>query len=124
MSRGLLRVALLTLAFGLATYAFGWWGVPVTGVIWGVITGRRPRTALRAAAGAAIAWALLLAAPALGGAPTASFAARLARSMTLPVWALLAAELLFPFGLAWASAALGAAARGGAPSGDRAAAGK
>ncbi|HEY5219012.1 MAG TPA: hypothetical protein VIJ16_04345 [Gemmatimonadaceae bacterium] len=110
MIRAALRLTLLALAFALGTYVAGWWAVPVVGVIWGVINPSGRRVAIRAGVAAAVGWLLLLVIPAVMGAPTASFAARLASAMELPTWLLIAAEFAFPFALGWSAAALGALA--------------
>lgn len=104
MGRALLRVALLALAFCLATYGFGWWGVPAVAAVWGGMSRGRVRTGVEAGAGAAAAWVLLLAVPPIFGAPTFSFGTRLAAAMSVPVWALVAAEVVFPFAAAWSAA--------------------
>jgi hypothetical protein len=112
MSRSWLRVILLALAFALATAALGWWAVPAVGAVWGLMNPAGRRAALRAGLAAALAWAVLVLVPGALGAPVLSFTARLAASVRMPAWALVTVELLFPFALAWASATLGAAARG------------
>lgn len=112
--RAFLRQALLVVAFGLGTYAFGWWAVPAIGVLWGLINPAGRHAALRAGMAAVASWAMLLLVPAIVGAPLASFAAQLAGAMRVPEWALVAVELAFPFAVAWGAAALGAAVRGGA----------
>ncbi len=47
-------ISALTVVFGLATLAFGWWVVFVVGTVWAAVVRRTDRP-LRAAAGAAIA---------------------------------------------------------------------
>jgi len=59
--RMLLRVALLTAAFALATAAFGWWTVPVLGVVWGALVGRNGRPVRTSAVAAGVAWTMFLA---------------------------------------------------------------
>ncbi|HEX8725414.1 MAG TPA: hypothetical protein VF737_08510 [Gemmatimonadaceae bacterium] len=121
MSRALLRLVLLIVAFGLGTYAFGWWAVPIVALAWGAMNGAARRVAVRAGAAAALAWALLLLAPAVIRDPVVSFGAKLAGAMQLPVWALWAAELVFPFLVAWSAALLGSAVHGVPPARDSAA---
>ncbi len=120
MSRGLLRLMLLALAFGLGTYGFGWWAVPLVSFAWGVMNGPTRRVAVRAGLAAAIAWALLLVAPAITGAPIFSFGGKLAGAMQVPAWALWTVELGFPLVLAWSAALLGSAFRGPPPARDSA----
>jgi hypothetical protein len=112
MKRALLRLALLAIAFGLGTYAFGWWSVPVIGAAWGLLNPGAPRVAARAAVAALIAWALLLFGPQLFGTPIVPFGIRLSAAMQIPAWSLWTAECVFPFALAWGGAALAAALRG------------
>ncbi|MDE3152576.1 MAG: hypothetical protein KGL93_10060 [Gemmatimonadota bacterium] len=109
MSRTLLRVGLLALAFALGTYAFGWMAVPVVGLVWGALAGHSRRPALHAGVAAAAAWAALLLVPALTGLPTLTFATRLAAAIQVPGWALWLAELVFPLLTGWAGALLGTA---------------
>ncbi|MCH9015061.1 MAG: hypothetical protein IH877_05160 [Gemmatimonadetes bacterium] len=60
MNLGLLmRVALLAAAFALGTVAVGWVAVPVIAMIWGA-WGSDERPAVTPAAGAAIAWIVLM----------------------------------------------------------------
>lgn len=119
MGRTYTRLALLALAFALGTYGFGWWAVPVVGLVWGLASPQR--AAFRAGGAAAIAWGLMLVLPAVVGVPIFSFGGKLAAAMTMPQWALYAAELVFPFAAAASAAALGSGLRG-TPMPDRAAA--
>ncbi len=124
MSRALLRLALVALAFGLGTYAFGWWAVPTVGLAWGVMPGSSRRVAVRAGLAAALAWAVLLAAPGLMHAPVFAFAGKLAAAMQVPAAALWVVELAFPFLVAWSAALLGSAIRAAPPARDSAPAGQ
>lgn len=112
MSRGLLRLALLALAFALGTYAFGWWAVPAVAFAWGAMSGAARRVAVRAGVAAAVAWALLLLVQALLRAPVFSFGDKLAGAMQVPVWALWTVEVAFPFVVGWSAALLGSVLRG------------
>jgi hypothetical protein len=110
MSPNMKRLGLLVIAFILGTAAFGWVAVPAIGFLWGVIAAQAPRTPSRAGIAALVAWGLdLLMAGLLS--PVFSFGAELAKSMTIPTWALWLAELVFPFALAWSAAAVGVALR-------------
>jgi hypothetical protein len=111
--RTLLRAVLLATAFALGTIAFGWWAVPAVAALWGLIAGPGRRNAGTAAIAAAVAWAVLLVAPALRGAPTATFVVHLARTMSVPVWALLTAELALPLMMSWSATTLTASVREG-----------
>lgn len=116
MTRALHRLALLTLAFGLGTYAFGWWSVPVIAAAWGFMTAGAPRPAARAATAVLLAWLLLLFVPQLLGTRVVPFGIRLSAAMRIPAWGLWTAECVFPLALAWSAAALAAALRGPARS--------
>ncbi len=111
--RAFLRQALLAVAFGLGTYAFGWWAVPSIGALWGLINPAGRHAAVRAGMAAAASWAILLLVPAITGAPLAAFTAHQAGALQVPAWALVVVELAFPFAVAWGAATLGAAVRGG-----------
>ena len=118
MTRNIARMVLLVLAFCLGTYGLGWWAVPAIAVAWALITPAVARAGIRAGTAAVLAWALLLVLPAVFGAPMFSFGSKLAAAMSLPVWALYLAELVFPFAAAWSAASLTAAVRGGGLSPD------
>lgn len=109
--RGALRVAMLAIAFVLATATFGWWTVAVLGAVWGWVDGRGARGALVAGAAAGLAWLALLLWASLG-VPETGFATRTAAAMGAPAWALVAVTLLFPVVQA-GSAALVTARRAG-----------
>ena len=67
IARDVLRIALLAVAFAIGTWVLGWWAVPLLGAVWGVL--RRGMSRFGSAfAAAAIAWAVLLAMNAHGGA--------------------------------------------------------
>jgi hypothetical protein len=107
-----LRVLLLAAALAAATWAFGWWSVPVVAAIWGWIAASLRRPVLVAAAAAAGSWAALLAwtwAASAGAA--SSLGASLGAVMQLPPFALIALTLAFPALLAACAAQLAVAAR-------------
>ena len=90
---------------GAGTWALGWWGVPIAAALT-VVALRRTRGApAAAAAGAALAWGVLLAVDAAGGRMTA-LAGELAAVFGAPLPALVVLTLLFPALLAWSAAAL------------------
>lgn len=106
----------LVLAFALATWAGGWWTVPIVAFV----AGTRERSGGAKPSGiaiaAAVAWGVLL----IVSSTTAAFATlvrELAGIMALPGAAIVLLTLLFPALLAWSAAALGGAlfGRGAAP---------
>jgi hypothetical protein len=111
--RTLLRGLLLATAFALGTITFGWWAVPAVAALWGLIAGSGRANAGTSAVGAAVAWGVLLVAPAVRGAPTVAFLVHLARAMSVPVWALLSAQLALPLVLSWSATTLAASVREG-----------
>lgn len=98
-----LRVTLLAIAFALATILFGWWGVPLVAVIWGLVAHATPGPGATSAAAAAVAWAALLGWTALSG-DVAALAGILGGIMQAPGAALVALTILFPAAVAWAGA--------------------
>jgi hypothetical protein len=100
---------LLTLAFGAASL-LGWWAIPATAALWGVLRPVSRRPALFAAAAAALGWSgwLLLDALSPRG-DFGSLAVRLAGIFSLPAPALIAITILFA-GLLAGSAAYAAGA--------------
>jgi hypothetical protein len=80
-----LRIALLAVAFALATAAFGWWTVPLLGGVWGAVASPGTRPALTAGAAACLGWGLLLAWAAAQG-PALVLAQRVGGVMGLPGW--------------------------------------
>ena len=102
--RNLVKAVLLAEAFAVATYALGWWTVPVIAAAWALISRdkRAPRfTALCAMGG----WGTLLLLDAAKG-PVGNMAVRLGGVMGVPAAGLYAITLLFPALLAWCAAAL------------------
>jgi hypothetical protein len=117
--RATLRIAILALAFALATLALGWWGVPIVGGIWGFLGRTHQRPAGTAAIAAAAGWGGLLLWAAAEG-PVARLAAKLGATMLLPGAALMIVTLLFAALLAWSAAAVvGGVARRGTHRGAR-----
>ncbi len=114
-----MRLVLLTLAFALATVAIGWWGVPLVGLVWGGMSGRRPggrrkasgsRASWFAGLAAAVAWGVLVGWLALR-APVADLARILADVTRVPAPGLVVITLLLPAALAWSAAEIGVLAR-------------
>ena len=110
--RPLLRTLLLATALAAATWAFGWWSIPLVAAVWGWIAASLRRPVLLAAAAAAAAWGALLAwtwASAAG--PTAALASALGGVMRAPPAALVCLTILFPALLAACAAHLAVAFR-------------
>lgn len=95
---------LLTLAFAAAS-VLGWWAVPATAVLWGILRPVSRRPALFAAAGAALAWSGWLLADGLSPrGDFGGFATRLAGIFSLPAPVLIALTVLFAALLAGSAA--------------------
>lgn len=75
--------ALLVAAFGAGTALFGWWTVPIIGLVWGTVAPSRIRSGMYAALGAGVAWALLLTWTATQG-PVGALAARISPIFNAP----------------------------------------
>ena len=56
----LLRLILLSAAFAVATFAIGWWGVPLAAAIYGVISRKQRSSAIIAGVAGVLAWSELL----------------------------------------------------------------
>ena len=98
------KVLLLAELFAVATYAFGWWTVPIIAVLWALLS-RDARPASIAAFCAALGWGTLLALDVVRG-PVATMASRLGGVMGVPSVVLILLTLVFPAILAWSAAAL------------------
>lgn len=110
--RTALRALLLAGALAAATWAFGWWSVPIVAAIWGWIAASLRRPVLVAGAAAATAWgALLVWSWASATASTAALATALAGAMRVPSAVLVLLTLLFPALLAICAAQLTVSAR-------------
>lgn len=101
--------SVLTFSFVVATLTVGWWGVPAVAAAWAfwVRRGGRSRVAPAgiAAAGAALAWALLLAWTAARG-PLVQLARTLGAVVGVPGAVLVVLTLAFSALLAWSAAML------------------
>ncbi|MDQ3698676.1 MAG: hypothetical protein M3373_11735 [Gemmatimonadota bacterium] len=96
-------VTLLAAAYALATWVFGWLGVPLVAAAWGLVARASPDATRQAAFAAAAGWAILLAWQSTRG-PVGTVAATLGRSMALPTAAVVILTLLFAAALAWSAA--------------------
>jgi len=101
---------LLAEAFAVATFAFGWWTVPVIAAVYALVS-QNPNRARVAALCAVGGWGTLLLLDALKG-PVGSMASRLGGVMGLPAAVLLILTLVFPALLAWSAAKLVPTLRG------------
>ncbi len=106
MRRPTLQVAILSVAFALATVVLGWWAVPVLAGVWGVVARVDERPAVVAALGAGLGWILLLVWTAAQG-PAGELAQRAAGVMGIPSALLFLITVLFPMMIAWGAAVLG-----------------
>jgi len=106
----LLQLAMLSLAFSLATALVGWWVVPLLACFWGVYDHAENRPALVASFAAGLGWALLLVWTATQG-PLLLLSQRASGVMGVPSPTLIALTLMFPMALAWGGGVLGGTAR-------------
>ena len=99
---GLGRLALLVAAMALATFALGWWGVPLAAVTFALID-RRPATPAEVGVAAGLAWAVLLLV-AEGKGDLSGVADAIGGAVGIPPVALFVITLIFPVALAWSCA--------------------
>ena len=109
--RSAVKFLLLAEGFAVATYALGWWTVPLVGLACGLFMNRDGSPIRYATVCAAAGWLSLLLLDAARG-PVGEVAARLGGVMGLPPTALVVCTLLFPALLAWSASSIGVAARG------------
>ena len=107
------KYVLLAEGFAVATFALGWWTVPVLAALWSLLTKGRyaPRNIGLAAAGG---WASLLLLDAVRG-PVITMGEQLGAVMGLPAWLLYVFTLLFPALLAWSAATIARRSRVSVP---------
>lgn len=102
----LLQIVLLSIAVALATAAFGWYSVPILGLLWGVISREQDRAALAYSLAGGLGWAVLLVwTAAKGSLPV--LADRTAGVLGVGGPVLYAVTILFAVAVAWGSAAVG-----------------
>ena len=94
-----IRITLLSLAFIAVTAVFGWWGVPLLGLTWGIVGRSTARPALTAGTAAGLAWALILAWSAVVG-PVGALAGKLGGIASAPGAVFVGLTLLLPVALA------------------------
>ncbi len=80
---GNVAFAVLVVAFGAGTVMFGWWTIPLIGLIWGVIAPSKLQTGATAAMAAALSWGLLLSWTATQG-PVGALARRVGSIFGVP----------------------------------------
>lgn len=104
-----MKAVLLAEAFAVATYALGWWTVPIVAMLWATVS-RDSNRALVASLCAAGGWGSLMLLDAVRG-PVATMATRLGGVMGVPGFVLVIVTLVFPALLAWCAATLAAQLR-------------
>jgi len=109
MLRSTVKFLLLTEAFAVTTYAFGWWAVPLLAFAWAAFVHTR-RPVLFATICAASAWAAMLLNDAARG-PVTTVGDRFGGILGIPSIALMAITILFAALLGWSASCLGAAVR-------------
>ncbi len=98
------KFILLAEGFAVATYAIGWWAVPVVAAVWALFS-EDADGALFAALAAAAGWGSLLLLDVYRG-PVSVMGSQLAGIMKLPAVALYILTLVFPALIAWCTATL------------------
>jgi hypothetical protein len=104
----LIRFALLAAAYAIATYAVGWWAVPVVAAVYAVITSAQRGSAILSGFAAMLGWGALLAITASQG-PVGTLAAELGGVLQLKPVAVYAATIALPGLLAVSAAVVGRA---------------
>jgi hypothetical protein len=103
----LLFLALVATAMAVLTWVMGWWGIVLAAFVVGLAFHEQGGGGWRVALAAALSWAALLVADAIGG-PFGRLAATLGGVMRLPAVALVGVTLLFAAALAWSAATVAA----------------
>lgn len=102
----LIRIILLSAALAVATYAVGWWGVPLAAAGYGVIAGRDRGLGLVSGVSGVCAWGALLLLDASRG-PVGTLAATLGGVLNAKPIAVYVLTLAFPGLLAVTAAIIG-----------------
>jgi hypothetical protein len=110
MLRAAVKFVLIAEAFSVATYALGWWAVPLVALLCGLTINPHGKPVVYATLGAAAGWLMLLLLDAARG-PLGEVASRFGGVMGFPPAALVVTTLLFPALLAWSASSIGAAVR-------------
>ncbi len=109
MLRPTVKFLLLTEAFAVGTFAFGWWAVPVLALAWALLVSSS-RPVLFATICATAAWSGVLLLDAARG-PLDVVAQRFGGVTGFPPIALIAVTILFPALLSWTASSVGLAIR-------------
>ena len=109
MLRATVKFLLLTEAFAVATFAFGWWAVPLLAFAWAAFVDTR-RPVVFATMCATSAWIAVLLLNAARG-PVDIVAARFGGVLGLPSVALIAITIIYAALLSWSASVVGAAVR-------------
>jgi hypothetical protein len=109
MLRATVKFLLLTEAFAVATFAFGWWAVPLLAFAWAAFVDTR-RPVMFATMCATSAWIAVLLLNAARG-PLDIVAARFGGVLGFPSVALIAATIIYAALLSWSASFVGAAIR-------------
>lgn len=110
MLRATVKFLLLTEAFAVATFALGWWAVPLLAFLWAVFMDAKRRPVFFATVCATAAWCGVLLLDAARG-PLSVVAERFGGVLGFPPVALIAITILFSALLAWSASSVGAAIR-------------
>jgi hypothetical protein len=108
--RAVVKFLLISEAFAVATFAVGWWAIPLVAVVCGLIMNPEGRPIYYSTICAATGWLSLLLLDAARG-PLGELAARFGGVMGFPPIALFLTTLIFPALLAWSASSLGAVIR-------------
>jgi hypothetical protein len=110
MLRAVVKFLLLSEAFAVATYAVGWWAIPLVALACGLAMNPEGRPIYYSTICAAAGWLSLLLLDAARG-PLGELAARFGGVMGFPPVALIVTTLIFPALLAWSASSVGAVIR-------------
>jgi len=110
MLRAVVKFLLVSEAFAVATYAVGWWAIPLVALVCGLAMNREGRPIYYSTICAAAGWLSLLLLDAARG-PLGEVASRFGGVMGFPPAALIVTTLIFPALLAWSASSLGAVTR-------------
>ena len=106
----MVKFVLVAEAFAVATYALGWWAVPLVALVCGLVIRPEGSPVLFPTVGASAGWLTLLLIDAARG-PLGEVATRFGGVVGFPPVALVVITLLFPALLAWSAAFIGAETR-------------
>jgi hypothetical protein len=106
MLRATVKFVLLTEAFAVATFALGWWAVPLLAFAWGALVDGRSRPVFLATICAMAGWGGVLLLDAARG-PLDVVAQRFGGVIGFAPIVLISLTILFPALLAWSASSLG-----------------